>query len=157
MTDFLTPLISQIKNPWQYLFVGCTWFYVIYNKINDKYLFSVFFISMGAAWIWKSIIDWILDKIKQHKLKKELEFSLMNLNSYERDILKELFKKHNQSCDLDINSPGVWSLNSKNIIRISKIDSISKNDIVSITVSKDVWKMIQKNAHEILDVIRISI
>ena len=49
MDAILTSIISQLKNPWQYICVGVAWGYIIYFDINREYLAPATLCAMGVA------------------------------------------------------------------------------------------------------------
>lgn len=150
MNEILTFLNNQVKNPLQWLFISVSLIVLLYiDKFNYEHILTFLITSLFLGYFFHKI--WI-----DYKIKKEKKFALMNLNSYEKNILIQLFKNNQQSCDLDSNSPGICSLNAKKLINVSKMGN-AENYIVSITISPEVWKLMQKNAHEIFDIIRIII
>ena len=72
METILTSLITQLKNPWQYICVGAVWSGVLYLGIDTKYLYSAILCSLGLAYIIQTIFDKIFYWIKITLIYKTL-------------------------------------------------------------------------------------
>ena len=50
MAMFITSIISQITNPWQYACIGSVWLYILYFDIEEKYIFPSLLIAVSIGY-----------------------------------------------------------------------------------------------------------
>lgn len=150
MENILASLISQIKNPWQYICVGAVWIYITYFDINKEYLVSVSLCAMGGAYIINNIIKFIFDKIILHKWKKQILFNLLHMNSEEKSVIWYCFSNNIQTTNINglYEGMSVWNSLSQKYIAARPAGTHSMKDL-PITITSFVWEIIEKNKSKI--------
>ena len=106
MEAILTPLISQLKNPWQYICVGLIWSSILYFGIDKQYLIPFIIASLGIAYlieqIYTKIIRTIFQKIKNYFVSKKILKTLKNCSSEEKDFLYNRVYENNNELQIDM-------------------------------------------------------
>lgn len=149
METIFTSLISQIKNPWQYVFIGIFWSCIIYFNINREYTMPIIVWCMGVAYIFDLIIKYIKGKIDSHKYNKIILFNLLHMNEEEKTFIKYCLCNNIQT--LAINGITYLSLCSslnQKMIAHSPI-GVSSLDDIPLTIPSNVWNIICKNKYKI--------
>lgn len=96
--ELFTSLLSQLKNPWQYIAFGLTWILVLKLDINIKYLLPLLLISVGFS----SLIPYMIKKVNKFyknrfAYKKEVYRYIKILDEIEKKVFRELVKNNTLS------------------------------------------------------------
>lgn len=150
MDAILTSIISQLKNPWQYICVGVAWGYIIYFDINREYLAPATLCAMGVAYIIRQIIKFIFDKITLYKWKKQVLFNLLHMNPEEKSIIWHCFSNNIQTTNINglYDGMSAWYSLSQKYIAVHPAGAHSMKDL-PITITSPVWEIIKKHKNEI--------
>lgn len=150
MEAILTPLISQLKNPWQYVCVGVAWGYIIYFDINREYLAPATLCAMGIAYIIGQTIKFISKKITLYKWKKQVLFNLLHMNPEEKSIIWHCFSNNIQTTNINglYDGMSAWYSLSQKYIAVRPAGAHSMKDL-PITITSSVWEIIKKHKNEI--------
>ena len=101
METILTSLITQIKNPWQYICVGLVWCGVLYFGMDKQYLLPCIIASLGFAFVFKEVSSYFLVLLKMQRYKKNILFYLTHLNSDEKQVLSKCFFSNIQTISIN--------------------------------------------------------
>ena len=150
METILTSLITQLKNPWQYLCVGCVWSCIIYFDLNKEYLIPASLCAMGVAYIIRQIIKFIFDKITLYRWKKQVLFNLLHMNPEEKSIIWHCFSNNIQTANINglYDGMSAWNSLSQKCIAVRPTGAHSMQNL-PITITSPVWGIIEKNKKEI--------
>ena len=144
METIVTSLITQLKNPWQYICFAIAWFCILYFKINSDYLLPASILSLPCGYFLSNVSQYVVFKYRQKQKEKDILFHLNHLNPYEREFIKQCINDNTQTRLVDIFRGGiVSSLQSKLIAFVPR----GTNDVrtIPLTIPNNVWKLIQKN------------
>ena len=147
METIFTSLIAQIKNPWQYICVGRVWCGVLYFGMDKQYLLPCIIASLGFAFIFKEVSSYFLVLLKIQKYKKNILFYLTHLNSGEKRVLSKCFFSNIQTISINglYGDMSLWSSLIDKGIAEKPIGRYSMESL-PLTISENVWKIIEKNA-----------
>ena len=150
MENIITSLISQIKNPWQYICIGFVWCSILYLNIEEKYTIPAILITIGIAAFIKKIVNYVLDFIGDKQIEKEILFNLMHMNNMERSFVYHCFSNNIQTASFEILSRGgtIWNTLPQKRIAV-KPSGIQTMEALSLTIPSYVWKIIEKHQKEI--------
>lgn len=145
-------LISQLKNPWQYVCIGTGFACVLYFKIDNQWLFSIFPLAMALAYFCKKVTDFICLKKEIRKRRKKILFNLLHLNDIEREILAKAFFSGEQTMKFnaleDLELFGAWNSLSQKGVGV-KHTGVSLIASLTLTIPQYVWEIIEENQNEI--------
>lgn len=147
METILTSLITQIKNPWQYICVGLVWCGVLYFGMDKQYLLPCIIASLGFAFVFKEVSSYFLVLLKMQRYKKNILFYLTHLNSDEKQVLSKCFFSNIQTISINglYENMSLWSSLIDKGIAEKPIGRYSMESL-PLTISENVWKIIEKNA-----------
>ncbi len=150
METILPSLITQLKNPWQYICVGAVWGCIVYFDINREYLIPALLCAMGIAYTINAITKRILDQIIRHKWKTQVLFNLLHMNAEEKSVIWYCFSHNIQTTNIDglNNGLSVWHSLAQKYIVIRPAGTHVMNDL-PITITPSVWELIKKNKKKI--------
>ena len=150
METILTSLITQLKNPWQYICVGAVWSGVLYFGIDKQYLYSAILCSLGLAYIIQTIFDKIFYWIKLKKKNETILFNLLHMNEEEKDFIGYCFSKNIQTYSVSIlyQNSTIWNTLPQKGIAL-RPSGFTKYDSLPLSIPENVWKLIEKHADEI--------
>ncbi len=150
METILTSLITQLKNPWQYICVGAVWSGVLYLGIDTKYLYSAILCSLGLAYIIQTIFDKIFYWIKIKKKNESILFNLLHMNKEEKDFIGYCFSNNIQTYSVSIlyQNSTIWNTLPQKGIAL-RPSGFAKYDSLPLSIPENVWKLIEKHADEI--------
>lgn len=108
METILTSLITQLKNPWQYICVGLIWSALLYFNLEKQYLIPFILISLGLAYLLEKIITSLIIppflSIKRYFSNKKLLKTLKNCSDDEKDFLYNRVYENGNELQISINS-----------------------------------------------------
>lgn len=141
----LTPLISQIKNPWQYICAGIVWSCIIYFNINKESLVPALLCAMGGAYIINGISKFIFDQIILYKRKDKILFNLLHMNAEEKAVIWHCFSYNIQTININglYEGMSVWNSLSQKGIVLRPAGAHNINDL-PMTIISPVWEIIEK-------------
>ena len=147
METILTSLITQLKNPWQYICVGLVWCGVLYFGMDKQYLLPCIIASLGFAFVFKEVSSYFLVLLKMQRYKKNILFYLTHLNSDEKQVLSKCFFSNIQTISINglYENMSLWSSLIDKGIAEKPIGRYSMESL-PLTISENVWKIIEKNA-----------
>ena len=150
MENIITSLISQIKNPWQYICIGFVWIGILYLNIEEKYTIPAILITIGAATFIQKIVNCVLEFIYEKRIEKEILFNLIHMNDIERSFVYHCFSNNIQTASFEILSQGgtIWNTLPQKRIAV-KPSGIQSMEALSLTIPSYVWKIIEKHQKEI--------
>lgn len=175
MEAILTSLITQLKNPWQYICVGAVWCAVLYFNLDRQYLAPLIITSLGFAYLFekllKKIVLSLFKKIKEFFVNKNLLKTLKNCTPEEKDFLYNRVYENGNELQIDMNSDAyfykqdertttyhlvcykrVFDTKSKVIKFLRQLEKkkIIKNfGNQHMIIPERVWDILIKNANEI--------
>ena len=143
LKDLGTGLLSQAKNPWQYLCLGLVLCLVVFNKDYEGYKEGFLLIALGLGYIIPSIFTKLLkyyDLIIGNKLK--VRKSIKKLDSEERFILiEEMIKKDKGSYTVN----GMFDIESENVLSGVKDIEHKYNILRFMTAKKGLGILCESN------------
>lgn len=106
METILTSLITQLKNPWQYICVGVVWSGILYFGIDKQYLIPVVIASLGFAYLLEQITTKIVlvifRKAKDYFVAKKILGTLKNCTSEEKKFLYNRVYENGNELQIDM-------------------------------------------------------
>lgn len=177
METILTSLITQLKNPWQYICVGAVWSGVLYFGIDKQYLIPFVIASLGFAYLLEQILTKIIlvifHKIKAYFVANKMLETLKNCTAEEKAFLYNRVYENGNELTIDINSDSyfykmepffgaiTYNLYRKSFDTKEKIGlflrQLEKKQIIknfgnqSMTIPVPVWNVLVKHADEIFE------
>lgn len=150
MENIITSLISQIKNPWQYICIGFVWCAILYLNIEEKYTIPAILITIGIAAFIQKIVNYALDFIDDKQIEKEILFNLMHMNNMERSFVYHCFSNNTQTASFSMfsNAGTIWNTLPQKGIAFKSI-GIQSTEALSLTIPSYVWRIIKKHQKEI--------
>ncbi|MBR5129870.1 MAG: hypothetical protein IKV03_01410 [Alphaproteobacteria bacterium] len=107
METILTSLITQLKNPWQYICVGAVWCAVLYFNLDRQYLAPLIITSLGFAYLFEKLLTKIMlslfKKIKDFFVNKNLLKTLKNCTPEEKDFLYSRIYENDNELSIEMN------------------------------------------------------
>ena len=175
METILTSLITQLKNPWQYICVGVVWSGILYFGIDKQYLIPVVIASLGFAYLLEQITTKIVlvifRKAKDYFVAKKILGTLKNCTSEEKAFLHNRVYENGNETQIDMNDDGYFykreevgfgyklCLYKRNFGTKEKVIKflrcLEKKQIIknfgnqSMIIPVPVWNVLVKNADEI--------
>ena len=118
METILTSLITQLKNPWQYICVGLVWSGVLYFDIDKQYLIPFVIASLGFAYLLEQIITKIVlvifRKAKDYFVAKKILETLRKCTSEEKDFLHNRVYENGNELRIDMYSDSYFYKRDEN-------------------------------------------
>lgn len=150
MEAILTSLITQLKNPWQYICVGVVWGSVVYFDINREYLVPALICSLGIAYIIQTIFNKISYWFKIKKKNNSILFNLLHMNNDEKEFVGYCFSNHIQTYSVNVlyQNSTIWNTLPQKGIAL-RPSGFAKYDSLSLSIPENVWKLIEKHQNEI--------
>lgn len=175
METILTSLITQLKNPWQYICIGAVWYAVLHFNLDRQYLTPLIITSLGFSYILEQIIIKIISPvfhgIKDYFVTKRILKTLKNCTPEEKDFLYNRVYENGNELQIDMNSDAyfykqdertttyhlvcykrVFDTKSKVIKFLRQLEKkkIIKNfGNQHMIIPERVWDILIKNANEI--------
>ena len=115
--DLITSLITQIKNPFQYIIVGGIGIIMIYFKIDKQYFVYVIIFSMGVAYVLEKL--WKMIKVKlsciyNYFKRKQILKILLNLTRQEKQFLYNRIYENANELQIDMRGDSYFYEQDKN-------------------------------------------
>ena len=150
METILASLITQLKNPWQYICVGLVWSGVLYFDIDKQYLYPAILCSLGLAYIIQTLFDKIFYWIKMKKKHESILFNLLHMNEEEKKFIGYCFSNNIQTCSLNMlyQNSAIWNTLPQKGIAL-RPSGVIQADALPLSIPENVWKLIEKHADEI--------
>lgn len=178
MEAILTSLITQLKNPWQYICVGAVWCAVLYFNLDRQYLAPLIITSLGFAYLFEKLLTKIMlslfKKIKEFFVNKNLLKTLKNCTAEEKDFLYNRLYENDNERSIEMNRdsyfykekqtsqfgyPFTYELYKKQFNTKEKVIKflrqlenkgiIQAHDNKSMIIPMPVWNLLTKKADEI--------
>ncbi len=177
METILTSLITQLKNPWQYICVGAAWSGVLYFDIDKQYLIPFVIASLGFAYLLEQVITKIVlvifRKAKDYFVAKKILKTLKKCTPEEKDFLYNRVYENGNELQIDMNTDSYFykkifdwgeiiyefckdAYNTKEKIGLF-LRQLEKKQIIknfgnqSMTIPVPVWNVLVKHADEIFE------
>lgn len=150
METIFASLITQFKNPWQYICVAAIWAGFLYFAIDTKYLYPAILCSLSIAYILQTIMNECITWFKIKKLNKSILFNLLHMNEDEKKFIGYCFFNNIQTCSLSMlhQNGAVWNTLPQKGIAL-RPSGVVQADALPLSIPENVWKLIEKHQKEI--------
>ena len=175
MEPIFTSLITQLKNPWQYICVGVVWSGILYFNIDKQYLVPFIIVAFGLAYLFEKILNKIVIpiclKIKNFCIAMRLLYVLKHCSPEEKEFLYSRVYQNGNELQIDINHDNYFYKQKKDAYEyefyLYKKDFNTKEKVIkflrqlenkkiitnfgnqSMVIPVFVWNVLVKNADKI--------
>lgn len=88
--EFISALVSQLKNPWQYICIGVVWTLMLKYSLDDKYLVPSVLVSLGTGYLVPNVLNLIkrtIIKFHFYILSRKMLKILIDCTAQEKNFL----------------------------------------------------------------------